>query len=1153
MLKTFSWSQMVFLTRNFLFKRVLFISLFLFQIIFPSLLHAQNGTVQNTENKYRAHHWGVEDGLSQGTVYDMIKDQNGFLWIGTQHGLNRFDGSSFKKYLADKTGKNKTIRGNTINGLIEDSLHNIWIGTDKGLSRYDIKADTFTHFASADPRQSSIPFWATKDEVFYWDYPESQLAAYNIHTFSKRQLAKIATADSVGFGVSDHYPVFDKGSNSIWLERGFGNPGGGLFQISLTTGEKKEYTWPCFKKIPNHGHGSEGMRYDRRRNSIWINNADGLLEFMLKDKQIHHVDALKDFEKLKDFWLWAGIDIDAQGRIWEGTSKGMIVYNPADQSVHLLFSNDSVLQKNVTEANVLIYCDRDGMVWSGTWSSKGIYQVIPFSQALTHYVSNPKQPHSLSTDFVFNCSDGGRGGIWMSTDNGINIFDEQTGLIQGILKKDLQCSNGEGKGIAIACIDTTSQKAWVNAQDLFKMDLATRQCIPVIFKDINGKRIPLLTGGFPTPYQKTCILTTNYGGLQEIFIVNPDSTVAEQILSFPDGTLDFFKTATDDHFIFLRQPDSTVNLTYSLIGRKWIRIPNPLDSIPWTKIIFNKADQTYWLATEKTLNHYNKNFSLIQVYSQQDGLPELAICGMIPDKNNNLWFNTESSIHQLDIISGRVTMLSEKDGFQKQNFTSMLNFGKSASGDLYLPGGVFGTGFNRINPSWYVKTTSAVYLQSLLVNEKPVLLPTGINNLKELPLSYSENMITIETGILDFYSGGNNHIRYKLGEKADWQYPLNSARYTIHYEDLAPGNYTLVMQASNASNEFIGPEKILLIRISPPWWQTGWARLLFGLAFVFVLWNFIQYRSRSLKQRNAELEEKVMHRTMELKHSLEDLRATQTQLIQREKMASLGELTAGIAHEIQNPLNFVNNFSDINSELIDEMKQEIKSGNLEEGLHVADIVKENNLKINNHGKRADSIVKGMLLHSRQNAGQFELTNVNVLADEYLRLSYHGLRAKDKSFNATILTDFDPTIEKISIVPQDIGRVLLNLFNNAFYAVAEKKKIISESLPAAASGEMGYEPTISASTKKMDDLVEIRIKDNGMGIPNKLLDKIFQPFFTTKPTGEGTGLGLSLSYEIITKGHGGTIEVDTKEKEFTEFIIRIPQINHSTKQPNADLT
>jgi two-component system NtrC family sensor kinase len=266
-----------------------------------------------------------------------------------------------------------------------------------------------------------------------------------------------------------------------------------------------------------------------------------------------------------------------------------------------------------------------------------------------------------------------------------------------------------------------------------------------------------------------------------------------------------------------------------------------------------------------------------------------------------------------------------------------------------------------------------------------------------------------------------------------------------------------------------------------------------------------------------------------LEKTLSDLKATQTQLIQSEKMASLGELTAGIAHEIQNPLNFVNNFSELNSELIAEMKQEIEKHNYEDAKLIANNVDENQQKINVHGKRADAIVKGMLQHSRSSSGVKEPTDINALADEYLRLAYHGLRAKDKSFNATMKTDFEETVGNVRIIPQDIGRVILNLITNAFYAVTEKKKQKPD----------GYEPTIFVSTKKINDKIEIRVADNGNGIPQKVLDKIFQPFFTTKPTGEGTGLGLSLSYDIVTKGHGGDLKVKNKEGEGAEFIIILP--------------
>jgi two-component system, NtrC family, sensor kinase len=300
--------------------------------------------------------------------------------------------------------------------------------------------------------------------------------------------------------------------------------------------------------------------------------------------------------------------------------------------------------------------------------------------------------------------------------------------------------------------------------------------------------------------------------------------------------------------------------------------------------------------------------------------------------------------------------------------------------------------------------------------------------------------------------------------------------------------------------------------------------LLGGLA-VFLLVVIFLWRSNRHRQKSNAI---LQRQKREIEMALANLKTTQTQLIQSEKMASLGELTAGIAHEIQNPLNFVNNFSEVNAELIEEMKSAFESDQAIEAFVIADDIKENNEKIAYHGKRAENIVKAMLQHSRTGSGHKEPTDINALADECWRLSYHGTRAKDKSINVEIKTDFDTTIGKIKIIPQDIGRVLLNMYNNAFYAVSEKKK--------NQSGD--FEPTVWVSTKQTGTTVVIRIKDNGNGIPPRILEKIFQPFFTTKPTGLGTGLGLSLSYDIV-KAHGGELKAETKEGEGAEFIIELP--------------
>lgn len=348
---------------------------------------------------------------------------------------------------------------------------------------------------------------------------------------------------------------------------------------------------------------------------------------------------------------------------------------------------------------------------------------------------------------------------------------------------------------------------------------------------------------------------------------------------------------------------------------------------------------------------------------------------------------------------------------------------------------------------------------------------------------------------------------------------------------------------------------LILVLISSNLFQSQYSNLvfnsLFNLGFPFSLLIYVSMRFKEMIQEvqaNAQtvvelseekrvqaenqqkvLEEEVNRQTREIRQTLENLKSTQSQLIQSEKMASLGELTAGIAHEIQNPLNFVNNFSEVNKELLAELIEEIDKGNYQEVKAIANDVTANEEKITYHGKRADAIVKGMLQHSRSSNGVKESTDINALCDEYLRLAYHGLRAKDKSFNASMKTDFDPSLGTVNVIPQDLGRVVLNLITNAFYAVTEKKQ---QSVEA-------YEPMVTVSTQQKAGKLYIMVKDNGMGIPPAIQEKIFQPFFTTKPTGQGTGLGLSMSYDIVTKGHQGELTVNSQSGEYTEFTIVLP--------------
>ncbi|MCO5286159.1 MAG: ATP-binding protein [Chitinophagaceae bacterium] len=370
-------------------------------------------------------------------------------------------------------------------------------------------------------------------------------------------------------------------------------------------------------------------------------------------------------------------------------------------------------------------------------------------------------------------------------------------------------------------------------------------------------------------------------------------------------------------------------------------------------------------------------------------------------------------------------------------------------------------------------------------------------------------------------------------------------------------NQTKIIQAQNFSfNETLQQQQLEQAKKEAQQQYAAKTKLyLFAaIIFIFLIIGFFLLRNLRNKRKANQL---LHQKNEEIETALSNLKSTQAQLIQSEKMASLGELTAGIAHEIQNPLNFVNNFSDINSELIEELRNKSEELKIDD-VDVKDLlndIESNEKKINHHGKRADAIVKGMLQHSRTSTGQKEPTDINALCDEYLRLAYHGMRAKDKSFNCEMKTDFDSTLPKINVVPQDIGRVILNLINNAFYACAERSRSTAaerKNLEGFQNlqGLAPYLPTVTVSTKNLGEKVEISVKDNGNGIPEKIKDKIFQPFFTTKPTGQGTGLGLSLSYDII-KAHGGEIKVETRADEArpddtvgrgTEFIIQLPLNN-----------
>ena len=409
-------------------------------------------------------------------------------------------------------------------------------------------------------------------------------------------------------------------------------------------------------------------------------------------------------------------------------------------------------------------------------------------------------------------------------------------------------------------------------------------------------------------------------------------------------------------------------------------------------------------------------------------------------------------------------------------------------------------------------------------------IETTVSKANHVRLDHRAESFQIKFSDLN-YSPTKTTYSYRLYPyQEEWRQANNGP--IANYFKIPPGEYEFQVKGSSTKGTIINPLNVK-ITIHPPWWKTWWAYGFYGVsALLLAWWIHRSQKARTIRIEREKTKDRELAQAKEVEKAYDELKSTQAQLIQSEKMASLGELTAGIAHEIQNPLNFVNNFSDVSGELIIEVKEELEKGDVKEANVILDDLVQNLEKINHHGGRASSIVKGMLAHSRSTSGTKELTDINALCDEYMRLSYHGMRAKDRTFNADFTLDLEEGLHSIKVIPQDLGRVILNILNNAFYTVDKKAK---------SGGDDNYKPSVTLATQKLENKLEITITDNGQGMSLEVQDKIFQPFFTTKPTGQGTGLGMSISYDIITKGHGGEMKVESEVSKGSTFKIKLPHI------------
>ncbi|MBS1576628.1 MAG: GHKL domain-containing protein, partial [Bacteroidetes bacterium] len=809
----------------------------------------------------------------------------------------------------------------------------------------------------------------------------------------------------------------------------------------------------------------------------------------------------------------------------------------------------------------------DGQIWMG--SIRGSSYLLNSKDGRPASIT---KNDGLGDNKVWKVLKHSNGSLWIGTFNGIDIYDPQTNTIkhlgkeQGLinernisLTEDNQnqiWATGNNEGISIIDIQRGTIKQFGHRQGLNTKN----DCSSILY----DKKGQIWIGS----------------GDREVLVINPAKKLAKKLTVAPElkdiALLSLLQDSKGQVWVGgLRSGVDVINPddnTIKHLGTTEGLISNNVTT-------FNEDKEgNIWIGTDKGIDIADVKKNTLIAVTKNDGLPAADVY-TINTTADKAYIGTSLG---LTIFTGVNNAANDKKRWKIQTIGKAegLTFVDVAQNSSMLTNeGQWWAGVDNeilaiIDEPKTDSATSTPYVTGINIMDQPQVFSYGVlpdNEVKNIDTLwktdkssfYSNKQLPKDTGYLqknkihwDSINGpynlpvnlqlpyDQNYLSFTFNgthtsnpDKAKYRYildgidknwsPITNKKVSENYRDLPPGHYNFKVATKGMNDVWSAPAEFKFT-ILPPWWKTWWAYSIYVLLFLGALRIFSKWRERNLRHENEKLEIKVNHRTKQLQESIENLKLTQTQLVQSEKMASLGELTAGIAHEIQNPLNFVNNFSEINKELLAEMNEEITKGNYDEAKAIAKNLTDNEEKIIFHGKRADSIVKGMLQHSRNTAGVKEPTDINALCDEYLRLAYHGLRAKDKTFNAELKTGFDTTLPKVNVISQDMGRVILNLISNAFYAVNEKKK----------TADGNYQPTVSVQTKKANDKVEITVTDNGNGIPQNIIDKIFQPFFTTKPTGQGTGLGLSLAYDII-KAHGGDTKVETKEGEGSTFIIQLP--------------
>jgi len=1130
----------------------------------------------------------IEDGLSDNYVRDITQDQQGYIWVATGSGVSRFDGYAFEIFRNDPADST-TLSGNNVFAIHTDRKNNVWIATEAGIDRFNRSSQSFKRYQLDIGTYLTLPVLGFG---LFNKFHESEAGTLYIGTArglavydDGQQEFRMITADEEEGSALSHPEVTsitESADGRLWM----GTYGGGINILNPETGA---ITW--LRHDPDDVHTLPNdiilnlfidqdqmlwVNYDRRDNqqvSFFIENRipgspsglwkkdlnTGSAEHYLYNPESGHPSwaFISHFKQTRDTKIW----ISQLGGLPEGVRQ----YNDASNTF-FGYSYD------VTDPGSLpwdfatsLLEDHSGNFWLGT--SRGLARADRSQIRMNAFTPDPTNRYNLINNFYgveeagsnqfFISNDGNRAILWNRETNTWkqlpdNIIPEQQPLAY------------DGRSHAwLLSVENIIERVHLETWEKQQYDL----------NESTAGRVTI--NHFLRLSDEAILIATN-GGLWELSPSSGRFTKIDVSVPFPVGEEpDIFYLAADSTGkVWLGINNASLDASHSKKGILIVRY-DPISG----ETVFPDINDSYlsalgngalnhlmtdsrgqvWVSKSNGLVRFDPETNRATFYNAQDGLRHLNVLGSLEDNLGMIWISAEYGISRLNPDTGSIRNFGRNDGLRPSRM-NRHSFYKRENGELMF-GGVGGLSYFNPEDIRESEEPPLISLVRLEYGDVTVNLSGAIAGQSSVDIDWSANSVSLEFVSVNFRNPGETTYTYKLeGFHNDWVDAGN--RRFAQFSNLPPKSYTFHVKAVNADGLTSAQAASVSFRVLPPWWRTWWAYGFYLMLLIAAIVAADRVQRRRVQQKERErAREKELEQAKEIEKAYENLKAAQDQLVQQEKLASLGQLTAGIAHEIKNPLNFVNNFSEVSDEMIAELIEALNKGDIEESLALSEDIGANLKKIHEHGSRANGIVQSMLMHSRGGSGKMEPTDLNALIKEYVNLSFHGMRAGKEAINVDIDLQLDESVGEVPLIAEDFSRVILNLVNNAFDAMRSKltddgrpetggKSPFPEGIPTGegsggaersrgVSTVNGYNPKLTIRTRKSANTITLEIEDNGPGIPDEIKDKILQPFFTTKKGTQGTGLGLSITNDIV-KAHGGQMEIKSSIGKGSVFKIYLNQ-------------